>query len=34
VSDALAAFGAEFNATPVKPEHIVRAVAGGDGMRK
>ena len=27
VCDALAPFGAEFNATPVKPEHIVRAVA-------
>jgi carbon-monoxide dehydrogenase large subunit len=27
VADALAPFGAEFNATPVKPEHIVRAVA-------
>jgi carbon-monoxide dehydrogenase large subunit len=26
VSDALAVFRAEFNATPVKPEHIVRAV--------
>jgi carbon-monoxide dehydrogenase large subunit len=34
VSDALAAFGAEFNATPVKPEHIVRAVAGGDAMKR
>jgi carbon-monoxide dehydrogenase large subunit len=34
VSDALAAFGAEFNATPVKPEHIVRAVAGGDGRKR
>jgi len=29
VCDALAAFGAEFNATPVKPEHIVRAVGRG-----
>jgi carbon-monoxide dehydrogenase large subunit len=29
VCDALAAFGAEFNATPVKPEHILRAVARG-----
>jgi carbon-monoxide dehydrogenase large subunit len=27
VADALAQFRAEFNATPVKPEHIVRAVA-------
>ena len=27
VCDALAPFGVEFNATPVKPEHIVRAVA-------
>jgi carbon-monoxide dehydrogenase large subunit len=26
VCDALAPFGAEFNATPIKPEHIVRAV--------
>jgi carbon-monoxide dehydrogenase large subunit len=29
VSDALAVFRAEFNATPIKPEHIVRAVAAG-----
>jgi carbon-monoxide dehydrogenase large subunit len=29
ISDALATFRAEFNATPIKPEHIVRAVAGG-----
>jgi carbon-monoxide dehydrogenase large subunit len=34
VSDALAPFGAEFNATPIKPEHIVRAVARGDGMEQ
>jgi carbon-monoxide dehydrogenase large subunit len=34
VSDALAAFRAEFNATPVKPEHIVRVVAGGNGMKQ
>jgi len=27
VCDALSAFGAEFNATPIKAEHIVRAVA-------
>jgi carbon-monoxide dehydrogenase large subunit len=27
VCDALSPFGAEFNATPLKPEHIVRAVA-------
>jgi aerobic carbon-monoxide dehydrogenase large subunit len=27
ICDALAPFGAEFNATPIKPEHIVRAVA-------
>ena len=27
VSDALAVFRAEFNATPIKPEHIVRAAA-------
>jgi len=32
VSDALSMFRAEFNATPVKPEHIVRAVAGGAGI--
>ena len=31
VADALATFGAEFNATPVKPEHVVRAVANGGG---
>jgi carbon-monoxide dehydrogenase large subunit len=29
VCDALAPFRAEFNATPIKPEHIVRAVARG-----
>lgn len=29
VCDALAPFRAEFNATPIKPEHIVRAVASG-----
>jgi carbon-monoxide dehydrogenase large subunit len=29
VCDALAPFRVEFNATPIKPEHIVRAVAGG-----
>ena len=35
VCDALAAFRAEFNATPIKPEHIVRAVAsGGGGMKQ
>ena len=28
VADALAPFGAEFNATPVRPEQVVRAVAG------
>ena len=28
VSDALSAFGAEFNATPIKPEHIIKAIAG------
>ena len=28
ISDALAMFRAEFNATPIKPEHIVKAVAG------
>ena len=28
VSDALSEFGVEFNATPIKPEHIIRAVAG------
>jgi len=27
ICDALAPFGVEFNATPVKPEHVVRAVA-------
>ena len=30
VCDALATFKAEFNATPLKPEHIVRAIATGD----
>ena len=30
VADALAPFGAEFNATPVKPEHVVKAVARGE----
>jgi aerobic carbon-monoxide dehydrogenase large subunit len=29
ICDALSMFGAEFNTTPIKPEHIVRAVAGG-----
>jgi carbon-monoxide dehydrogenase large subunit len=33
VGDALAPFGAEFNSTPIKPEHIVRAVARRDGMK-
>jgi carbon-monoxide dehydrogenase large subunit len=37
ICDALATFKAEFNATPIKPEHIVRAIATGDksssGMR-
>jgi carbon-monoxide dehydrogenase large subunit len=33
VCDALAPFGAEFNATPIKPEHIVRAVAGAPERR-
>ena len=28
VSDALSEFGVEFNATPIKPEHIIKAVAG------
>jgi carbon-monoxide dehydrogenase large subunit len=28
ISDALSMFRAEFNATPIKPEHIVKAVAG------
>jgi len=32
ISDALFVFRAEFNAAPIKPEHIVRAVAGGAGM--
>ena len=31
VADALAPYGAEFNATPVRPEQVVRAVAGNDG---
>ncbi len=31
ISDALSVFRAEFNATPIKPEHIVRAVAGHAG---
>jgi carbon-monoxide dehydrogenase large subunit len=30
VCDALAAFGVEINATPIKPETIVRAIAAGD----
>jgi carbon-monoxide dehydrogenase large subunit len=30
ISDALSTFGAEFNSTPIKPEHIVRAAAGTD----
>jgi carbon-monoxide dehydrogenase large subunit len=30
VCDALAVFKAEFNATPLKPEHIIRAIATGD----
>jgi carbon-monoxide dehydrogenase large subunit len=30
VCDALAEFRAEFNATPIKPEHIVKAVVRGD----
>ena len=30
ICDALATFKAEFNATPIKPEHIVRAIATGD----
>jgi len=34
ISDALSMFRAEFNATPIKPEHIVRAVAGGDGVKQ
>jgi aerobic carbon-monoxide dehydrogenase large subunit len=33
VSDALGIFGAEFNSTPIKPEQIVRAVAGDDWAR-
>ena len=32
ISDALSVFHAEFNATPIKPEHIVRAVANGGGV--
>jgi hypothetical protein len=32
VCDALAVFRAEFNAMPIKPGHIVKTVAGGDGM--
>jgi aerobic carbon-monoxide dehydrogenase large subunit len=31
LSDALSMFHAEFNATPIKPEHIVRAVAARSG---
>ena len=30
ICDALATFKAEFNSTPIKPEHIVRAIATGD----
>ena len=30
ICDALATFKAEFNATPIKPEHIVRVIATGD----
>jgi aerobic carbon-monoxide dehydrogenase large subunit len=33
ISDALSMFRAEFNTTPIKPEHIFRAVAGGDGVK-
>ncbi len=33
VSDALSEFRAEFNATPIKPEHIVRAVTNGQQPR-
>ena len=33
VSDALSMFGAEFNSTPIKPEHIVRAAAGGNRVK-
>jgi aerobic carbon-monoxide dehydrogenase large subunit len=32
VCDALAAFKVEINATPMKPEHIVRALAAGGGI--
>ena len=31
ISDALAIFKTEFNATPIKPEHIVRAIAADAG---
>ena len=34
ISDALAMFRAEFNATPIKPEHIVKAVAGGGDLKQ
>ena len=30
ISDALSVFGVEINTTPIKPEHIVKAVAGID----
>jgi carbon-monoxide dehydrogenase large subunit len=33
ISDALAEFGAEFNATPIKPEHIVRVAADGNRFK-
>ena len=33
VSDALATFQVEFNVTPIKPEHVVRAVARAAGMQ-
>ena len=34
ISDALAMFRAEFNATPIKPEHIVKAVAGSYDLKR
>ena len=34
ISDALSVFGAEFNATPIKPEHIVKAVAGANAATR
>jgi hypothetical protein len=34
ISDALVVFRAQFNATPIKPEHIVNAIAEGDDLKQ